>query len=737
MKIRNIIILCCIALWPLNQAVAQTFNVDFSKWTDKPLVKGKFDVYQTPLIQASKLLNCNPRLEEIGIQNLRYEIGWGKPCELNYPQIQGTSPNFIYNFTNFDKFLEGLNMSNIKPILALGYTPQPLKIGNNEMNMFTDLEGWQKINRDYAAHFREKLGKSFPIYEVWNEPDFSMFFKGSLQDYKKIYQYAVKGLREGDPEAIVGGPALAFTPNWIDTLLTMTHKDNLPLDFLSGHSYGDPASLVNSLHSSLSRNPDPHVPLYMTEYGSYRTDGSMSIGSGGNQERYMSAMWFFRDVNIFLNYSDLTNVFWAQWVDVEVTNDGKSWFPGGDKLGLMTLDNHKKAMFNAFKIYYQMPVDRCVVTPIQSNELYTMASVDPNNAGIVIWNTSTTAAKSAKINLLNLPFSTGNIEVYRINSLYGSYIDKYISENLNPISSESKALAGNNDSWSGSIPAQSLVYLKLNNNNTDKSLLDPCPIGSFNRHMYWFYNRNSPAYANFDKMTSIARVGTGSDASGHGIVAAQFDSIVTDLHIQVKKNGDFKALDKNSLFGIRFDYYNGSAFTKSLLVHGGIYNKERTTIFPFGTKSTPNEDLLVEDFNNNKDFTLDLKKYAPEGWAGKTIVTFEIQNTGANTRAAIYLSKKAKDLTTGLRPTELKINEKTLSIYPNPVKDNDFRIDLSSFEIRPVSVSIVDLLGHQCFKKDSEFNDYLCLHSNQFKKGVYLVVAETGAKRKVRTLIIN
>lgn len=735
---KKYLILCCIAFLQFAPTRSQTFNVDFAQWIDNPLVKGKFDVYQTPLIQSSRLFKHCPRLNELGIQNLRYEIGWGKSCELNYPQIKGTSPDFIYNFTDFDRFIDSLSKYNVKPLLAMCYTPQPIKVDNSETKMFTDLGGWQKINRDYASHFKTKAGKSSAMYEIWNEPDFNLFFQGNLQDYKNIYRYAAKGLREGDPEAIIGGPALAWTTNWLDTLLNMTQVENIPIDFLSGHSYGQPEWVANYLRTALSHYPNPKLPLVVSEYGSYTTNGSMCLGAGCDQERYMSAMWFFRDVNKFLTYSDVTNVYWAQWTDVEYTNNGTNWFPGSDNLGLLTLDNHQKALFNAFKIYYQMPVDRCKAIPTSLHDMNIMASVDPNNAGVIIWNTSTDTERSAVINLANIPFASGSLEVYRIDAINGSYIDRLPSEKLKISTGESKTLTGINDQWSGKIPAQGVVYLKLKNTASNRSLLEPSKIGLFNRHQYWFSDRNASAYANFDKITSIARLGTGASGTGYGTIGAQFDSIVSDLHIQVKKGGDFKIIDKNSVFGIRFDYYNGSAYTKSLFVHGGIYNSERTTAYPFGTKSAPDDVLYTEAFNNNEDFTIDLKNYAPDDWSGRVLVTFEIQNTGTLTRAAIYLGDKPRDLGTDIKTPQIgNTGNNTLKIYPNPVNNCDFQIDLTGISSKPLSISIFDYLGQQQFLKEAEFNDVLNFHSNQFQKGVYLVVANSGTTSVCQKLVIN
>ena len=64
--------------------------------------------------------------------------------------------------------------------------------------------------RQVAAHMVKRYGKetvSTWYWEVWNEPDGKYYWKGTQEEYNKLYDYAVTGVRQAIPHARVGGPA--------------------------------------------------------------------------------------------------------------------------------------------------------------------------------------------------------------------------------------------------------------------------------------------------------------------------------------------------------------------------------------------------------------------------------------------------------------------------------------------------------------------------------------------------
>ena len=116
-----------------------------------------------------------------------------------------------------------------------------------------------------------------------------------------------------------------------------------------------------------------------------------------------------------LDCLDLVKVYWAQWVD--------------NSLGLVTGDGHRKALFNAFKIYGELPVDRSTVTPGSDHGVAVLASADEHTAGVVLWNENT-SHRTVTVNLTHLPFPSGTMQVFRIDADHGSYVDTPASEDF-------------------------------------------------------------------------------------------------------------------------------------------------------------------------------------------------------------------------------------------------------------------------------------------------------------------
>ena len=73
---------------------------------------------------------------------------------------------------------------------------------------------------------------------MWNEPNLSPgFWTGTQQDYFKLYKYTAQAVKSVNKDYRVGGPATAGAA-WESELIDYCYKNNLPIDFISTHSYG-------------------------------------------------------------------------------------------------------------------------------------------------------------------------------------------------------------------------------------------------------------------------------------------------------------------------------------------------------------------------------------------------------------------------------------------------------------------------------------------------------------------
>ncbi len=88
-------------------------------------------------------------------------------------------------------------------------------------------------------------------FEVWNEPDID-YWHASEEDYFRLYDYAVAGVRAALPGAKVGGPATTgpgsekarkFLRDFLEHVQSghsLATGGPIPLDFISFHAKGSP-----------------------------------------------------------------------------------------------------------------------------------------------------------------------------------------------------------------------------------------------------------------------------------------------------------------------------------------------------------------------------------------------------------------------------------------------------------------------------------------------------------------
>jgi xylan 1,4-beta-xylosidase len=177
--------------------------------------------------------------------------------------------NPVYDWTINDKIFDTYLQAGVKPYVQIGFMPEALTTHpqnyphNPPMNQRAPVEGgqsyppkdyaqWGELARQWAAHCLERYGRAEVdkwYWEVWNEPNIS-YWHGSHEDYFKLYDFAVDGVRRALPTARVGGPEVAGGPGGDFLRQFLEHcargtnyasgKIGSPLDFVSFHAKGSP-----------------------------------------------------------------------------------------------------------------------------------------------------------------------------------------------------------------------------------------------------------------------------------------------------------------------------------------------------------------------------------------------------------------------------------------------------------------------------------------------------------------
>ena len=342
---------------------------------------------------------------------------------------------------------------------------------------------------------------------------------------------------------------------------------------------------------------------------------------------FQGAQQLLADFDVLLSRPELTSVSWAWYMDpARATNT--------TCMGLISATGHRKAVFNAWKLYGRLPVDRKQVTSI--GPLAAMASADAHNAAIVIWNPDP-YRRRIDVHLKNIPFARGSVQVFRIDSTHASWGDG-AEENLVPVDTFPDVELGDWSYLDHIIPEHGIIYLEITD-GSGRSELTPTPVARVLKVNHWYPERGTTSWSDFDRKTWIARLGMATDATADQQVGVVADGLPDVLTANVTVEGRLQKLDRNSLLGVRVDYQVAGRYVQSTLFHGpyqgvDLFDRKRDAAVPWGTEQQADEAVKVPDLAR---FALDLRAHAPAGWQGKAHITYLMQNAGVGTRAKIIL----------------------------------------------------------------------------------------------------
>ena len=196
---------------------------------------------------------------ELGFQSVRFHGIFDEAMEAvqgadSYLNL-GRAKHFKnYNFLNIGVAYDNVLAAGLKPYVELSFMPGRLgkkrkvksEISGINNTMPKDDNAWQEFMKAFIRFLIHRYGRAEVLtwkFEVWNEPNIFVFFKGSKKDYFHLYALTVQAIKEVEPELQVGGPSTAMR-EWIPDFISFTKKNNLPVDFISTHYYpGEPLSL--------------------------------------------------------------------------------------------------------------------------------------------------------------------------------------------------------------------------------------------------------------------------------------------------------------------------------------------------------------------------------------------------------------------------------------------------------------------------------------------------------------
>jgi len=171
-----------------------------------------------------------------------------------------------YNFLYTDKLIEFLRRIQVKPFVELGFMPRDLADSHDtvfykESNVSKpkDIEKWNNLLSAFIGHYENLYGEEEVLqwyFEVWNEPDFYVFWRGTFEEYCTLYKNTYETIKGINPLYKVGGPSIVSIKNsdWLQRFLDFCRRESCIPDFISFHNYSHEEMDVNKKKNLTNEN---------------------------------------------------------------------------------------------------------------------------------------------------------------------------------------------------------------------------------------------------------------------------------------------------------------------------------------------------------------------------------------------------------------------------------------------------------------------------------------------------
>ena len=177
----------------------------------------------------------------------------------------------VYDWRVLDRIFDAYVSRGVRPYVQLGFMPQALSTHPEpyqhewrpglRYDVITtgwafppkDYAKWNELAYQVAMHFIARYGRPEVeqwYWEVWNEANISAYWRGTPEEFLRLHDFAIAGVRRALPTARVGGPDVAgdggqfmdgFLRHVVSGRIFATGATGTPTVFLSFHAKGSPS----------------------------------------------------------------------------------------------------------------------------------------------------------------------------------------------------------------------------------------------------------------------------------------------------------------------------------------------------------------------------------------------------------------------------------------------------------------------------------------------------------------
>ncbi|MGH9522218.1 MAG: GH39 family glycosyl hydrolase, partial [Terriglobales bacterium] len=376
-----------------------------------------------------------------GFRYVRFHGIFGHDVGLYTKDKQGHAH---YNFSYVDNIYDSLLANHVRPFVELSFMPEDMAARNMPHPFWyhpnvsppANWDEWGDLISTFAQHLIDRYGideVSQWYFEVWNEPNIDFWGGDPKQPtYFQLYDTAARALKQVTARLRIGGPATAQAA-WADAFLKHCKDENVPVDFVSTHVYGNDTApnvfgtnediprnkmvcaAVHKVHNQIAASAYPKIPLIWSEFNaSYKNEPDVTDAT------YMGP-WLAETISQcdgavdIMSYWTFSDVFEEQGVV-------KTPFYGG--FGLIAERDIPKAAFNDFELLHQLGDKRLAV---QSDSVIATRR-DDGSLAIALWNyaapSETAPVKTITLRFTGVP-ANASATISRVDSEHGDPLAAY------------------------------------------------------------------------------------------------------------------------------------------------------------------------------------------------------------------------------------------------------------------------------------------------------------------------
>ncbi|MFC6859526.1 GH39 family glycosyl hydrolase [Zunongwangia atlantica] len=350
-----------------------------------------------------------------------------KDCDFKYIKMHGLltddmgvyklddEGNPQYNYQYIDALYDYILEIGMKPFVEISFMPNYLASGDETIFWWkgnitppNDYDKWKDLVENLLRHWTDRYGEEELktwYFEVWNEPNLDGFWAGTQEEYFKLYKYTAEAVKNVSKDYRIGGPATAGNA-WVDETIEFTDKNEVPIDYISTHSYGvkqgyldefgTSGTILNEDEWSVSRDviavrkkmdslSKENLELHYTEWSSSYTPADPIHDS------YHQAAYILQKLK---QIGDAANSM-SYWVFTDIFEEaGPRFEPFHGGFGLMNTQGIKKSAYYAYEF-----LNKLGETELVNNDQQSYVAKDENgDFQVLFWDFTYTLPKDSELN---------------------------------------------------------------------------------------------------------------------------------------------------------------------------------------------------------------------------------------------------------------------------------------------------------------------------------------------------